>query len=102
MVPSAKVRGVLCSSVCPRVAVLKREDPDPRYDGGKQQLWTPELLDDIHEFTEEDNGPDFSDKCFKPLHFVSYLQSSTCDPYRVETTPTNNGSNRLRHDPLSI
>ena len=35
----------------------KRRDPAPRYVGGKQQLLTLELLDEIREFTEEERGP---------------------------------------------
>ena len=45
------------AAVChQRVAAIKRGDPAPRYVGGKQQLLTMELLDEIREFIEEEHG----------------------------------------------
>ena len=45
------------AAVChQRVAAIKRGDPAPHYVGGKQQLLTMELLDEIREFIEEEHG----------------------------------------------
>ena len=52
--PIAKDRGWPSSSVRQRVAALNRRAP--RDVGGKQQLLTTELLDEIREFIEEDIG----------------------------------------------
>ena len=41
-----------CSSTC----WGQRGDPGPRCNGGKQQLLTPEFLDEIREFVEEERG----------------------------------------------
>ena len=38
------------------VAAIKRGDPSPRYVGGSARRLTPELLDEIREFIEEDHG----------------------------------------------
>ena len=52
----AKDRGWPSSSVRQRVAAIKRGDPSPRYVGGVERRLTPELLDEIHEFIEEEHG----------------------------------------------
>ena len=52
----AKDRGWPSSSVRQRVAVIKRGDPSPRYVGGRPRRLTPELLDEIREFIEEEDG----------------------------------------------
>ena len=48
--------GWLSSSVRQRVAAIKRGDPSPRYVGGSPRRLTPELLDEIREFIEEEHG----------------------------------------------
>ena len=52
----AKERGWPGSSVHQRVGACKRGDPRPRCVCGEQQLLTPELLDEIREFVEEERG----------------------------------------------
>ena len=52
----AKDRGWPSSSVRQRVAAIKRGDPSPRYVGGSPRRLTPELLDEIREFIEEEHG----------------------------------------------
>ena len=52
----AKDRGWPSSSVRQRVAAMKRGDPSPRYVGGSRWRLTPELLDEIREFIEEEHG----------------------------------------------
>ena len=68
----AKDRGWPSSSVCQRVAAIKRRDPAPRYVGGVEMRLTPdlapryvggverpltpELLDEIREFIDEECG----------------------------------------------
>ena len=53
----AKDRGWPSSSVFrQRVAAIKRGDPSPRYVGGSPRRLTPELLDEIREFIEEEHG----------------------------------------------
>ena len=44
------------SSVRQRVAAIKRGDPAPRYVGGVERRLTPELLNEIREFVEEECG----------------------------------------------
>ena len=44
------------SSVRQSVAAPKRGDPPPRYVGGVERRLTPELLDEIREFVEEEHG----------------------------------------------
>ena len=39
-----------------RVAAIKRGDPSPRYVGGIPRRLTPELLDEIREFMDEECG----------------------------------------------
>ena len=51
-----KDRGWPSSSVRQRVAAIKRGDPSPRYVGGSPRRLTPELLDEIREFIEEEHG----------------------------------------------
>ena len=65
-------RGWPSSSVRQRVAAIKREDPSPRYVGGVEKRLTPELLDEIREFIEEEHGRFFCENRFKSLHIVSY------------------------------
>ena len=52
----AKYRGWPSSSVPQRVAALKRGDPAPRDVGGVDKRLTPELVDEIREFIEEEHG----------------------------------------------
>ena len=52
----AKDRGWPSSSVRQRVAAPKRGDPSPRYVGRSPRRLTPELLDEIREFIEEEHG----------------------------------------------
>ena len=52
----AKDRGWPSSSVRQRVAAIKRGDPSPRCVGGSPRRLTPELLDEIREFIEEEHG----------------------------------------------
>ena len=52
----AKDRGWLSSSVRQRVAAIKRGDLAPRFVGGSPRRFTPELLDEIREFIEEEHG----------------------------------------------
>ena len=52
----AKDRGWPSSSVRQRVAAIKRRDSSPRYVGGSPRRLTPELLDEIREFIEEEHG----------------------------------------------
>ena len=52
----AKDRGWPSSSARQRVAAIKRGDPSPRYVGGVERRLTPELLDEIREFIEEEHG----------------------------------------------
>ena len=52
----AKDRGWPSSSVRQRVAAIKRGDPSPRCVGGSTRRLTPELLDEIREFIEEEHG----------------------------------------------
>ena len=52
----AKDRGWPSSSVRQRVAAIKRGDPSPRCVGGSPRRLTPELLDEIPEFIEEEHG----------------------------------------------
>ena len=66
------------SSVLQRVAAIKRGDPAPRYVGGVERRLTPELLDEIREFIEEERER-ISVKIVKSLHVVSFKQSS-CHP----------------------
>ena len=49
-------RGWLSSSVRQRVAAIKRGDPSPRNVGGVELRLTPELVDEIREFIEEERG----------------------------------------------
>ena len=51
----AKDRGWPSSSVRQLVAAIKRRDPSPRYVGGVERPLTPELLDEIREFIEEEH-----------------------------------------------
>ena len=53
---TAKDRGWPSSSVRQRDAAVKRGDASPRYVGGSPRRLTPELLDEISEFTEEEHG----------------------------------------------
>ena len=55
-VPSPRTVGWPSSSVRQRVAAIKRGDPSPRYVGGSPRRLTPELLDEIREFIEEEHG----------------------------------------------
>ena len=52
----AKDRKWPSSSVRQRVAALKRGDPSPRDVGGDEKRLTPELLNEIREFIEEEHG----------------------------------------------
>ena len=52
----AKDRGWSSSSVRQRVAAIKRGDPAPRNLGGVERRLTPELLDEMREFIEEEHG----------------------------------------------
>ena len=52
----ANDRGWPSSSVRQRVAAIKRGDPSPRCVGGSPRCLTPELLDEIREFIEEEHG----------------------------------------------
>ena len=52
----AKDRGWPSSSVRQRVAAIKRGDSAPRYVGGVERRLTPELLNEIREFVEEECG----------------------------------------------
>ena len=52
----AKDRGWPSSSVRQRVAASKRGDPAPRYVGGVEWRLTPELLDEIRVFIDEECG----------------------------------------------
>ena len=52
----AKDRGWPSCSVRQRAAALKRGDPSPRYVGGSPRRLTPELLDEIREFIEEEHA----------------------------------------------
>ena len=52
----AKGRGWTSSSVRQLVAAIKRGDQSPRYVGGVERRSTPELLDEIREFIEEEHG----------------------------------------------
>ena len=51
-----KDRGWPSSSVRQNVAAIKRGGPSPRYVGGSPRRVTPELLDEIREFIEEEHG----------------------------------------------
>ena len=50
----AKDRGWPSSSVRQRVAAHKRGDSSPRYVGGVERRLTPELLDEMREFIQEE------------------------------------------------
>ena len=53
----AEKRGWPSSGVRQRDAALKRQDPAPRCVGGVEEKYlTPELLDEIREFIEEEHG----------------------------------------------
>ena len=52
----AKDRGWPSSSFRQRVAAIKRGDPSPSYVGEGTRRLTPELLDEIREFIEEEHG----------------------------------------------
>ena len=52
----AKDREWPSSSVRQRVAAIKRGDPSPRCVGGSPRRLTPELLDEIRKFIEEEHG----------------------------------------------
>ena len=52
----AKDHGWTSSSVRQLVAAIKRGDQSPRYVGGVERRSTPELLDEIREFIEEEHG----------------------------------------------
>ena len=52
----AKDRGWPSSSVRQRVVAIKRGDPSPRYVGGSPRRLTPELLDVLRHFIEEEHG----------------------------------------------
>ena len=52
----AEDRGWPSSSARQRVAAIKRGDPSPRHAGGVERRWTPELLDEMREFIEEEHG----------------------------------------------
>ena len=52
----AKDRGWPRSSVRQRVAAIKRGDTSPRFVGGSPRRLTPELLDEIREFIDEEHG----------------------------------------------
>ena len=52
----AKDRGWPSRNVRQRVAAIKRGDQSPRYVGGSPRRITPELLDEIREFIEEEHG----------------------------------------------
>ena len=52
----AKDRGWPSSGVRQRDAALKRQDPAPRFVLGVEKRLTPELLDEIREFIEEEHG----------------------------------------------
>ena len=52
----AKDRRWPSSSVRQRVAAIKRGDPSPPYVGGRLRRLTPELLDEIREFIEQEHG----------------------------------------------
>ena len=71
----AKDCGWPSSSVRQRVAALTRGNPTPRCVGGVEKRLTPELLDEIREFTEEDRWR-------ISVKIVSYgiTLSRTCSP----------------------
>ena len=74
----AKDRGWPRNSVRQRDAAVDRGDPSPRFVGGIERRLTLELLDEIREFFEEDNGRisvKVVSKATKSNHIVSYLQS---------------------------
>ena len=52
----AKVRGWPSRSVCQRVAALEQGDHAPRLVGGVERRLTPEVLDEMREFIEEEHG----------------------------------------------
>ena len=76
----AKDRGWPRNSVRQRDAAVDRGDPSPRFVGGIERRLTPELLDEIRKFFEEDSGwisVKVVSKATKPNHIVSYLQSKS-------------------------
>ena len=76
----AKDRGWQSNSVRQRVAALMRGDPAPRCVGDVERRLTPELLDEIREFTEEERGRS-SVKCVSNRFTVSRTCSRKVIPH---------------------
>ena len=79
----AKDRGWPSSSVHQRVAALKRGDPAPRYVGGSPRRLTPELLDEIREFIEDQHG----DKLHLTSHHPIRAQNFTTKSHSTAQVP---------------
>ena len=81
----AKDSGWPSGSVRQRVAAIKRGDPAPRYVGSSERRLTPELLDEIRDFIDEEHA-----YLFFFFLCASHLRASFCIlwlPYCVHSVP---------------